>query len=198
MSRKTDQQLGPAAEARVVGLRGSGGLPVRASLGSHPWRRSAALVLVLIACGCSASRYAAAPPGPTPQVTAALSTLQHAPEFSVGPVGEGRACAPPVRAFAVLLAQPNAAERFGAVLPDATPAGQLYALCGLFLTDRAAYSASAPRVLASPEYVVYRGGCIGVNERLAAMVQKPEASERPDIASGELPSRLLAYIESQP
>jgi len=170
--------------------------PLSSNLGAWWW--SAALVLVFAVCACTAAGHASPPVSPTPQVAAALSIVQHAPEFSVGPVGEGRACAPPVRAFAVLLAQPNAAEQFGAVLPGATPAGQLYALCGLFLTDRAAYSASAPRVLASPEYVVYRGGCIGVNERLAAMVQKPEASERPDIASGELPSRLLAYIESQP
>ena len=170
--------------------------PLTSNLGA--WRWAVAGVLVLTACACSSAGHASAPVSPTPQVAAALSTVQHAPEFSVGPVGEGRGCAPPVRAFAVLLAQPNAAALFGAVLPGATPAGQLYALCGLWVTDRTAYSAAAQRVLDSPERVVFRGGCIGVNERLALMVQKPEASARPDIASGELPSQLLAYIESQP
>src|SRR5262245_12558776 len=49
-----------------------------------------------------------------------------------------------VHSFRRLLDVPDASTRFAQLLREATPAGQLYALCGLFFTDAAAFRSAVP------------------------------------------------------
>ena len=89
---------------------------------------------------------------------------------------------PPTRAFAVLLAQPDAAAALGELLKRGRVAGQLYALCGLYLTDRALFDRKMPRFLNRNEEVWRTYGC--------TVLSRPVREVAPHIASGFWPSAL--------
>ena len=127
----------------------------------------------------------------------ALSVVRHADAFSMADVGEGKVCSPEVRAFSVLLDQPDAPQFFQSLLSDATPAGQLYALCGLWLTDLPAYEAAEPRFAQSLMPVSVQAGCEIFPVKMSMLVRPPESVPRASVSNGKLPMELLAYVESQ-
>jgi len=128
-------------------------------------------------------------------VAAALNVVSHADEFAVAGVGENMNRSPEVQAFAVLLDQPDATPLFESLLSDATPEGQMYALCGLWLTDLAAYQAAETRFAESSTVVTYQYGCILHRLAASTLIQSPQSEAEGCIRSGELPLQLLAYVE---
>jgi hypothetical protein len=65
-----------------------------------------------------------------------------------------------VIAFQTILRQPDAAGAFDAMLHRASVPGQLYALCGLYLIDRAAFDKAAPAYFADQRSVGVASGCV--------------------------------------
>ena len=146
---------------------------------------------ILLGSGCSAPTVTDKQP---PFVVGlAEHTLRFASSFSTGPIGLGQSRAPEVDAFAVLLAQPNASVTFQGLVRDATPAGKVYALCGLQLTDQAAYAAALPELAAMSEPVDWLLGCTVQPEPVHFIIQAREPRILPDVASGALSSKLQAF-----
>jgi hypothetical protein len=151
---------------------------------------------MLLWSGCSASTVTDQQP---PFVVGlAEHTIRFASTFSTGPVGLGQSRAPEVDAFAVLLSQPNASRTFESLVREATPAGKVYALCGLQLTDPAAYAAALPELAAMPDQVDWLLGCTVQPEPVHFIVQAREPRSLPDVASGALPSKLQAFALQRP
>src|SRR5438067_11648527 len=68
-----------------------------------------------------------------------IEGLQSAGSFALGGVGVAGTMSAGERALREVLKQPDAVARLEALLPNASPAGKLYALLGLRIRDRAAY-----------------------------------------------------------
>jgi len=66
--------------------------------------------------------------------------LESAGTFALGGVGVAGTMSAGERALREVLKQPDAVARLEALLPNASPAGKLYALLGLRIRDRAAYA----------------------------------------------------------
>jgi hypothetical protein len=96
--------------------------------------------------------------------------------------GFGNEITQPTRAFAVLLAEPDAAAAFQELLKRGRVAGQLYALCGLYLTNRPLFNRYMPRFLNRNEEVEQLLGCL--------LMLRPLREVAPHIANGSWPSSL--------
>ena len=77
-----------------------------------------------------------------------------------------------VEAFRIILGQPDAAEAFHDLLARGRLAGQLYALCGLYLTDRAAFNAEVATYVQSSQQVKYSSGCVTSPRPVASLVKE--------------------------
>lgn len=89
-----------------------------------------------------------------------LDRLQHVDSFAVGGIGIAGTTSDGERALRVLLQDQKAIDQLQNLLAHATPAGQLYALLGLRVADRAAYD-KALQAFKTPEIEVGTiGGCI--------------------------------------
>ena len=60
---------------------------------------------------------------------------------------------------------------FKSLLTEATPVGQLYALCGLWFTDSAAFKTEAERLKQSNAQVDTLSGCVGMKKRMADIIE---------------------------
>jgi hypothetical protein len=78
------------------------------------------------------------------------------------------------RDLRAILNQPDAATQLRQVLPGATPAGQLYALLGLRLRDRAAYEQALPALRKRTDVISTARGCILTKEEMAGIVRQIE------------------------
>jgi hypothetical protein len=87
-------------------------------------------------------------------------------------------------AFAALLADPDSAAAFEELLRRGRLAGQLYGLCGLYLTNRPLFDLHVPRFLNRDESVHGLQGCMVMPRPLRGVV--------PEIASGLWPGLLGA------
>ena len=96
--------------------------------------------------------------------------------------GFGNGIVAPTRAFAVLLAEPDAAAAFGELLKRGRLAGQLYALCGLYLTNRPLFDRNMPRFQNRNGEVRRFYGCL--------LLAQPVGEIAPHIANGYWPSLL--------
>jgi hypothetical protein len=85
-------------------------------------------------------------------------------------------------AFAALLAEPDAPAAFEELLKRGRLAGQLYGLCGLYLTNRPLFDRHVPRFLHRDESVQGLYGCVVTPRSLRAVA--------PEIASGLWPRAL--------
>ena len=89
-----------------------------------------------------------------------FNRLQNVESFAVGGIGIAGTTSDGERALRVLLQDPKATEQLQNLLSQATPTGQLYALLGLRVHDRAAYD-KALQAYKAPEIDVETiGGCI--------------------------------------
>lgn len=81
------------------------------------------------------------------------------------------------RALREVLKQPDAVARLEALLPDATPAGKLYALLGLRIRDRAAYQRALEKYRSTDATVGTTRGCILSRESFRDLVKEIERGE---------------------
>jgi hypothetical protein len=86
--------------------------------------------------------------------------LREAPAFRDVAVGEAGTTPPEVRAFRKVLASPDGVRRFQRLVAAARPAGQLYALCGLFFLDPPAFDVELVRLERQDAKITEQQGCI--------------------------------------
>lgn len=128
----------------------------------------------------------APPKGPGPELSVkgrqALARLRHATMFEDSAVGFGGETPRVVYAYWDLLEEPNADAAFKQLLRTGTPSGQLYALCGIYHTDREHLAAAAKPFLNSDDSVFTFSGCLQSASSIPKMTR--------DILSGSWPRSL--------
>lgn len=112
---------------------------------------------------------------PTPSVDADVATIRTVTVVSDGHDGRAGTTPESVHAFRRLVRSPGAAERFAELLKDATPAGRLFALCGLYFTDPEAFRSALPAFERSEERVRHQAGCMISEEPVADLIHSPYA-----------------------
>jgi hypothetical protein len=93
--------------------------------------------------------------------TTAGNTLGEASYFALGPVSIGAFMSPGERDLRDILKRDDATVQLEAILPHASPAGQLYALLGLKLHDPAAYERAVKALRKDDPEIDVRQGCGG-------------------------------------
>jgi hypothetical protein len=99
----------------------------------------------------------------TASESAAFQTLRTADWFVVGSVGRERGrtqAEAEAIAFREVLSGPEPARHFRELYARGTPAGRLYALCGLFLTIRATFDPLALKARRDRARVTVVSGCL--------------------------------------
>lgn len=126
--------------------------------------------------------------------TAALSELLGTETFADEFVGYEQVTSRQVEAFRVLLDQPDAAEVFTELLERGSTAGQLYALCGLYLTDREQFEAALPSYLESEQSVRRAAGGLVWTSPVAEVVGRSRLDQAGrDIVSGAYPRAFAGW-----
>ena len=154
--------------------------------------------------------------GGVPELSAegvkAYQEVKKAEMFCNSAVGYAGSTPEVVWAFRDLLAEKNADAAFKALMQEATMPGQMYALCGLWFTDQAAFKKQVVRYHAMKGKVKTMIGCIVDEEAIADLVvskyspairllgpedtmkawwaRNPNAKGYSDIAGGYWPSEL--------
>jgi hypothetical protein len=90
----------------------------------------------------------------------ALEILRGADYVSLGPAGFAAVTPSPVLAWRALIEDPEAPTLFQRLLRDASPAGQVYAMAGLYLVDLDAFRAGLPILRSHPSPIRWQDGCI--------------------------------------
>ncbi len=103
-----------------------------------------------------------------------VSRLQHARIFALGGIGYAGVMSDGERALRTVLKQSDASMSLEAVLPHASVAGQLYALLGLRLRDRAAYARALHTLPPRDSQVETMRGCSVGRESFRELVSKIE------------------------
>ena len=97
-----------------------------------------------------------------------------------------------VEAYNILLKEESGAEAFKALLSKATAAGQLYALCGLYITDSSFFYWSVYRFKQSKDIVDTLSDCIGFGRPISALIE----ADKPIIIDHNRPQESLReYLE---
>ncbi|HUN80985.1 MAG TPA: hypothetical protein VMV81_05680 [Phycisphaerae bacterium] len=113
----------------------------------------------------------------------AFEFLLNTDVFAASKVGFGMETPEQVVAFRKLLAEPDAAEVFNDLVYRARLAGQMYALCGLRITDRPTFDRLVERYRSSDEMVRSIEGCIGGGHVIRYLIESPQHRDR-DIQGG--------------
>jgi hypothetical protein len=98
----------------------------------------------------------------------AIAQLVKAREFWGAEPWEGH-LATPVLAWQELFRHPDAAGAFAKILREGSPAGQLYALAGLYRSDSATFDRAIPQYLASRDSVSALISCAPSREAIAQL-----------------------------
>jgi hypothetical protein len=122
----------------------------------------------------AASRLFSAPPVLEGALHDAYATIKEEKTFCSTMVGAGGAVPKVVAAFRTLLWDAQADAAFKSLLTEAKPAGQLYALCGLWFTDPVAFKEAAENLGKSGDQVDTLIGCIGTRKRVADIVESKD------------------------
>jgi len=101
-------------------------------------------------------------------------------------IGGGGNFSPHVRAFRTILESAEADRAFKRLLREAPPAGQLYALCGLYWTDKAFFDEAVKPYLTDFREIVAQSGCV-LWRRPIREVVAGHPSRRNGIVTGQLP-----------
>ena len=125
----------------------------------------AAWMLLLLAAGAIAQTTR-----PSMSREQAIAELRCAPFFTSAYVGPTMAISTDVKAFNVLRQQPDAKDLFTKLQRAASPEGQLYALCGLYLIDRSAFDAVLAEYRERHGTVQTVEGCLVGEERINQVV----------------------------
>lgn len=93
---------------------------------------------------------------------AAVYALLKAERFETGPVGFAGSPSAYIKNFQTILREPDAAELFKYLSVEATTAGKLYAVSGLYLTDQETFRKASGSLKTSIEMVPLLEGCLMV------------------------------------
>jgi hypothetical protein len=103
--------------------------------------------------------------------------LQNAGSFALGGIGVAGTMSAGERALREVLKQRDAAARLEALLPNASPAGKLYALLGLRIRDRAAYERALEKCRSTDATVETARGCMLSREAFRELVKEIERGQ---------------------
>src|SRR5262249_38318549 len=131
--------------------------------------RIAALFFLAI---LSATCLAAPPSTLSPNDKEAYHTVATVTQFSGETVGIAALPPPVLGAFRTLLESPHADAAFKQLLTEATTAGKLYALCGLYYTDPAFFEKAVEPFRHSNDRIETVMGCIVSGNTVGAIVEK--------------------------
>ena len=123
---------------------------------------------------------------------AAVRALIKAERFETGYVGFAGTPSSYIENFKTILSEPDAAELFEYVFDEATPAGKLYAVSGLYLTDKDAFRGAAEKMKKSGATVQVLNGCLMSDELVAKIVE----SDAENVAIIEPGKTLKEFWES--
>jgi hypothetical protein len=100
------------------------------------------------------------------------ASLRKTDSFALGGVGVAGTMSEGERALREVLKQSDAVARLESILPEASAAGQLYALLGLRARDRDAYQRALPKYGQRETSVQTARGCILQQEAFRALVKE--------------------------
>lgn len=131
-------------------------------------------------------------PAPGVQLSAkgqqAFEMLLKADRFENDAIGYAASSSKFVGAYRVLLNEVAADAAFKSLLENATPAGQLYALCGIYFTDHASFLVIVEKHRTRSDDVKFQFGCIGGDMRASKIVE----SNAKNVVRLEHPSQKIA------
>lgn len=117
------------------------------------------------------------------------ATLRKAGSFALGGVGVAGTMSEGERALREVLKATDAVARLENALPNSSPAGQLYALLGLRLRDRAAYQRALEKYRASNAKIQTMRGCILQQESFRDLIKQIEHGDYDSFLSREWPEQ---------
>lgn len=107
----------------------------------------------------------------SPDGQKAYEMLLKAERFEQGAVGYAGTPSRFIESFNVILKEDSADAAFKSLLNEATIAGKLYALCGLYFTDYKAFQSEIGKYAKNNESVQTMSGCIISDEKVAKIVE---------------------------
>jgi hypothetical protein len=113
--------------------------------------------------------------------------LRKTATFALGGVGFAGVMSEGERLLREVLKEPDAARRLESLLPDASAAGQLYALLGLRLRDRVAYQQALEKYRANDANVQTMRGCIMQRESFRKLIEQIERGDYDSTLAREWP-----------
>jgi hypothetical protein len=125
--------------------------------------------------------------GAAPLQAASETALQKTTIFALGGVGYAGIMSQGERTLREILKESDAPRRLESVLPNASAAGQLYALLGLRLRDRAAYQRALEEYRAQDAKVQTMRGCIMQRESFRKLVEQIERGDYDSFLEREWP-----------
>ena len=97
--------------------------------------------------------------------------------FALGGIGVAGTISSGERALREILEKPDAVAQLERLLTNATPAGQLYALLGLRMKDRAAYNRAVLKLKSSDAKVETARGCMLSQDPFGDLVKEIERGQ---------------------
>ena len=113
--------------------------------------------------------------------------LEKAGTFAMGGIGVAGTMSTGERALREVLKKPDAVAQLEALLPNASPAGKLYALLGLRLRDRAAYERVLEKCRTIDAKVPTARGCMLGQEQFRDLVKEIEHGDYDTFLAREWP-----------
>ena len=121
------------------------------------------------------------------EISQAQLALSKTSSFALGGVGVAGTMSAGERALREVLKEPDAVARLERALPDATPAGRLYALLGLRIRDREAYQRALEKCRAIDTKVQTARGCMLGQESFRDLVKEIERGDYDSFLAREWP-----------
>ena len=125
-----------------------------------------------------------------PLARAESDGLQSAGSFALGGVGVAGTMSASERALREVLKRQDAVARLEALVPNASPAGKLYALLGLKIRDRAAYERALEKCRTIDAKVETARGCILSQESFRDLVKEIERGQYDTFLAREWPDGM--------
>lgn len=117
------------------------------------------------------------------------AVLRKISSFALGGVGVVGSMSEGERALREILKESDATARLEGALPNASPAGQLYALLGLRLRDRAAYQRGLEKYGGNSATIQTMRGCILQKESFRELVKQIEHGDYDSFLARDWPER---------
>lgn len=146
-------------------------------------RRTLSLIILIVVALPSGALLEAAEPAD------ADATLRKATSFAMGGVGVAGTMSQGERALREVLKKADAVVRLESMLPQASPAGQLYALLGLRAHDRNVYKQALLKYGESEATVQTMRGCLLRSESFAALINQIDHGDYDESLSRDWPKR---------